>query len=112
METKTTLMEPLLESAEAYSRTSIEIIKLKAVDKTAVVTTSLVTTSLFTIIVSFIMFTVNIAIALWLGELLGKTYYGFLVIAACYALAGIILLLIHPFIKSRVSNAVIRQLLD
>jgi hypothetical protein len=112
METKTTLMEPLLENAEAYSRTSIEIIKLKAVDKTAAVTSSFVTTSLFTMIVSFIVFTVNIAIALWLGNLLGKTYYGFLVIAGCYALAAIILLFIHPFIKSRVSNAVIRQLLD
>lgn len=105
-------MEPLLESAEAYSNTSMEIIKLKTLDKTAAVTTSLITGSLLTVIVSFIVFTINIAIALWLGELLGKTYYGFLVIAACYALAGVILLLIHPFVKSRVSNAVIRQLLD
>lgn len=90
----------------------MEIIKLKTLDKTAAVTTSLITGSLLTVIVSFIVFTINIAIALWLGELLGKTYYGFLVIAACYALAGVILLLIHPFVKSRVSNAVIRQLLD
>jgi len=112
MENKTTLMEPLLESAEAYSRTGMELIKLKTLDKTAAVSTSLITTSLFTIIVSFIVFTVNIAIALWLGDLLGKIYYGFLVIAACYALAGIILLIIHPFVKSRVSNAVIRQLLN
>ncbi len=112
METNTNLMEPLLESAEAYGNTSMEIIKLKTLDKTAAVTTSLITGSLITIIVSFIVFTINIAIALWLGELLGKTYYGFLVIAACYALAGVILLLIHPFVKSRVSNAVIRQLLD
>ncbi|MBK7558906.1 MAG: hypothetical protein IPO42_03755 [Chitinophagaceae bacterium] len=112
METKQTLMEPLLESAEAYGRTSMDVIKLKVVDKSAAVTTSMVTYSLFTIIVSLVVFTLNIAIALWLGELMGKTYYGFLVIAACYALAGVILLLIQPFIKSRVSNAVIRQLLN
>lgn len=110
METKTILVEPVLEKAEAYSKTSFEILKLKALDKTADVTSTLVSRSLFTIVVSFFALTINIAIALWLGELLGKVYYGFLIVAACYALAAIILLIIHPFIKTRVNNAIIKQL--
>lgn len=112
MEAKTNLLEPLLEKAEAYGKTSFEVLKLKAVDKTAEVSSTLVSRGLFLLLVSFFLFTLNIAVALWLGELLGRAYYGFLVVASCYALAGIILLLIHPIIKARVNNAVIRQLFN
>jgi hypothetical protein len=112
METKTNLLEPLLEKAEAYSTTSLELIKLKALDKTAGVASALISGSLFTIIVSIFVLTINIAIALWLGELLGKVYYGFLVVAACYALAAIILLVMHPLIKKSINNAIIKQLFN
>lgn len=110
METKTNVLEPLLEKAEVYGKTSFELVKLKALDKTADLASTLASRSMFALVVSFFAFTINIAIALWLGDLLGKAYYGFLIVASCYALAGIVLLLIHPFIKSRVNNAVIRQL--
>jgi hypothetical protein len=110
METKVNLIEPLLERAETYGKTSFELIKLKSLDKTADLASTLASRSMFTLVVSFFAFTINIAVALWLGDLLGKTYYGFLIVACCYALAGIVLLIIHPFIKSRVNNAVIRQL--
>jgi hypothetical protein len=112
METKISAIEPLLEKAEVYSKTSFELFKLKALDKTADVSSTLASRSLFTLVVSFFAFTLNIAIALWLGDLLGKAYYGFLIVASCYALAGAVLLIIHPFIKSRVSNAIIKQLFN
>lgn len=112
MESKSNLIDPLLEKAEAYTKTSFELLKLKTVDKTADVTSTLASRSLFTLIVSFFAFALNIAIALWLGDLLGKAYYGFLIVASCYLLVGVILLIIHPFIKGRVSNVIIRQLLN
>lgn len=112
METQTNLIEPLLEKAEAYGKTSFEILKLKTLHKTADVASTLVSRYLFTILVSFFAITINIAIALWLGDMLGKMYYGFLIVASCYALAAIILLIIHPYIKRRVNNAVIKQLLN
>ncbi|HMU09646.1 MAG TPA: hypothetical protein PKC54_06545 [Ferruginibacter sp.] len=112
METRTNLLEPLLEKAEAYSKTSFEVMKLKAVDKTADILSTLASRGLLTVIVCFFAFTLNIAVGLWLGELLGRAYYGFLIITCCYALAGVVLLLIHPFIKGRVNNAVIRRLFN
>ena len=112
METKTSIFDPLIEKAESYSKTSFELIKLKALDKTADVSSTLISRSLFALVVSFFAFTLNIAIALWLGDLLGKAYYGFLIVASCYALVGIILLIIHPFIKARVNNAIIKQLFN
>jgi len=112
MDTNKNLIEPLLESAEAYSKTSFELMKLKALEKTADVSATLFSRALFTLIASFFAITLNIAIALWLGDLLGKTYYGFLIVAACYAIVGIILLIIHPFIKDRANNTIIRQLFN
>ena len=112
METKVKLLEPLLEKAEAYGKTSVELLKLKALDKTADITASLISRFLFSLVVLIFVFTLNIAIAFWLGDMLGKVYYGFLIVAACYAFAGIILLLIHPFIKSRVQNELIRQMFN
>lgn len=112
METKVKLLEPLLEKAEAYGETSMELLKLKALDKTADITATLISRFLLSLVVLILVFTLNIAIAFWLGDMLGKVYYGFLVVAACYALAGIILLLIHPFIKTRIQNTLIRQMFN
>ena len=112
MDSQTNLIEPLLEKAETYSKTSFELLRLKALAKTADVTSTLFSRSLFILLVSFFAFTINIAVALWLGDMLGKNYYGFLIVAGFYALASIILLIVHPSIKTRVNNTIIRQLFD
>ena len=112
MDSQTNLIEPLLEKVETYAKTSFELLRLKALAKTADVTSTLFSRSLFILLVSFFAFTINIAVALWLGDVLGKTYYGFLIVAGFYALASIILLIVHPSIKTRVNNTIIRQLFD
>ena len=112
MDSQKNLIDPLLEKVETYSKTSFELMKLKALAKTADVTSTLFSRSLFILLVSFFAFTINIAVALWLGDVLGKTYYGFLIVAGFYALASIILLIVHPSIKTRVNNTIIRQLFD
>jgi hypothetical protein len=112
MHTKPTMIEPLIERVEEYSKTSFELIKLKSLAKTAEVTSTLISRSLLVIVLSFFALTLNIAIALWLGDLLGKSYYGFLIISSFYALIAIILFLIHPMIKGRISNSIISQMLN
>ena len=60
------------------------------------------------------MFTViiNIGIALWLGDILGKAYYGFFVVAGFYALIGGVLhFFMRDFIKKRTCNSLILQML-
>lgn len=112
MEPKTNFLEPLIDRTEAYAKSSLELLKLRALDKTGEVTSALVSRSLLVIAISFFVFTLNIAIALWLGDELGKTYYGFLIVAGFYALVAIILLVIHPFIKNKANNAIIRKILN
>ena len=112
METKISLFEPLLEKAEAYGKTSFELLRLKALNKTADVSSTVLSRSLFILIVSFFAFMINIAVALWLGDLLGKAYYGFLIVSGFYAIAGIILWIAHPSVKASVNNTIIKKLFD
>ena len=110
MEAKANLIEPLLERAHEYSKTSFELLKLQSLEKTAEVTSSFISRFLLAIFVSLFALTLNIGVALWLGDLLGKNYYGFLVVASFYGIIGIIVFFIHPLIKERVSNTIITQM--
>jgi hypothetical protein len=112
METHTNLIDPLLEKAEAYGKTSFELIKLKTLAKTADVTSSVLSRSIFIWLVSLFAFTLNIAVALWIGDLLGKNYYGFFIVAGFYALVCVILLIVHPSVKRLVNNTIIKQLFN
>jgi len=112
METKANLIEPLIERVEQYGKTSFELLKLRSLDKTADIASTLISRLFLVVVISIFAITLNIAISLWLGELLGKNYYGFLVVASFYGLTGIILFFIHPLIKERANNSIITQLLN
>jgi len=113
MNNNATSIEMLFERAEDYSRTSIELFKLHAVDKSADVVSSLATRLVIVIVVALFMVSVTVGLALWIGELLGKTYYGFFVIAGFYAIAGMLLYAFrHQWIKEPVSNTIITQLMQ
>ena len=111
METKTSLIESLFEKAEVYAKTNIDLFKLKTIDKSADVVSTLASKLAFIIIITLIALTLNIGLALWLGELIGKSYYGFFIVAAFYALIGIILYFFHEqLIKKPINDSIIIQL--
>lgn len=112
MESKETYLEPLLHKAEEYSKASFEILKLKALDKSASVTSAIISRFILSLVLSFFILSLNIALALWLGDLLGKDYYGFLLVAGFYGLVSIVLFSMHPRIKTSISNIIISQLLN
>ena len=112
MEENTRLLELLLERATEYGKTSFELVKLKTIDKTTDVVSSMVPHSVvFVLIASFLLF-LNLGIAYWLGEILGRIFYGFFVVAAFYVLTGIIIhFLMHNWIKRLVGNYFIKRML-
>lgn len=112
MENNHSTIESLVEKAEAFGKTSFELYKLKALDKSSDVVSSLVV-KIAVIVVSFLFITVlNIGISLWLGERFGKIYYGFFVVAGFYAVAGLIVFFFrNRWIKKPVSNSIIHDML-
>src|SRR5688572_4860916 len=63
-----------------------ELIKLKTLDKTAGAVSTLISRGAAVLIFSMFTIIVNVGIALWLGDILGKTYYGFFCVAAFYGI--------------------------
>jgi ABC-type antimicrobial peptide transport system permease subunit len=112
METPAILIESLIERAETYGKTTFELSKLKALETSTLITTSLV--SRLSVIIMFSMFAVvlSIAVALLLGELLGKLFYGFFIIAIFYLIAGMLLRsFLYKWIKKPLSDLIIKQVL-
>lgn len=93
MEQQTTLISVLFEKSEQYLKTSAELYKLKAIEKSADVISS------FTARVSIILLAVlcflifNIGVSLWIGEALGGSHYGFFIVSGFYALGALIIYL-------------------
>ncbi|HLP72182.1 MAG TPA: phage holin family protein [Bacteroidales bacterium] len=112
MEEKSTF-EALLERVEDYSRTSIELLRLKAVDKISDGASSAAskTAGLFFFLMFFIL--ASVGLSLWLGEVLGKSWYGFFALAGFYGILCAILFFVkHNWLKKVVSNSIIKQMLS
>jgi hypothetical protein len=103
MEDNVKQIESLLEKATDFGKTSIEILKLKAIDKTSDVISSFIPHSIvFFLTASFFVF-LNLGLAFWIGEILGKIYYGFFVVTAFYAVTGIV---VHFFLHNRLKKII------
>ena len=91
MDNNATTIEMLFEKAENYTRTTAELIKFNAIDKSADVLSSLLSRLVIAIVVAMFVFLISIGLSIWIGELLGKSYYGFFIVASAYFLVSIIL---------------------
>jgi len=112
MEENARMIESLIERTTEYGKSSFELIKLKAIDKTADVVSSFVPNFIVGVFILSFMLFFNVGLALWLGEILGKTCYGFFVVAAFYGIAGIfIYFVMHKWLKELVCNNFIKQVL-
>jgi len=106
------MIETLLEDATEYGKTTLEIVKLKAVDKSSEVAASVVFQTILYILIGSSVVFLNLGLAIWIGKLLGQLYYGFFVMAAFYLLAGLIFyLFMQSWVKKQVSDFIIKQVL-
>lgn len=110
MDVSENLIEPLFDRVKEYSKTSIELIKLKAIDRFS----DFLSKFVFQLLVSFFVLlgilSLNIAMALWLGDLLGQAYFGFLLVTSFYLLLTIILVLFRSKIQTNICNSIISSL--
>jgi hypothetical protein len=113
MEKVIKLTESLIEKTYEYGMTSFELAKLKAVDKTSDLVSSVIPHSIILLTFSIFLLFLNLGIAFWAGELLGKIFYGFLAVAGFYCFIGILIrLFLFKRIKEGVRNYIINQVLN
>lgn len=113
MEDQASLIESLIEKGEQYGKTTIELLKLKTVDKSADVASTLISWAIVIVFTVLFFLIFNIGVALWIGELLGKSYYGFFAVAGFYALLAITFgIFREQLVKGPVNNSIITQVLE
>lgn len=113
MEEHTNIIESLLERTAEYGKTSFELVKLNVVDKTSDGLSSLGAHSIVNVIIGCFLLFINLGIAFWVGDLLGKTYLGFIVVAAFYGLLAFVMhFFIHKWIKRVFYDYLIKKMLD
>jgi len=102
----------LYEKAENYTKTSLELIKLKTVAAAADVLSTLTSRIAVGAVVAFFTLFLNIGISLWVGKVLGEYYYGFFIVALFYLIVAILMhTLQHKIIKTPIGNMIISSIL-
>lgn len=109
MKDTTNTIESLLEQAAQYGLTSYELVKLKALDKTTDSASSFLSHTVVVAILGSIILFINLGAALWLADLLGKMYYGFLAVAAFYVIVAFVAhFILQKWIKNKFYNYIIK----
>ena len=112
METISREAETILTDAAEYVETKTRLWKLKVVEKVAEVYGTIISKLLFFCMMGVFTLFVTIGIALWIGELLGKTYYGFFIMGGIFLIAGLILYSSSKgWIENPSSNNLMKKLL-
>lgn len=101
MEENAKLIESLYEKAVDYGVTSFELIKLKALDKTSDVASSFLPNAIVFVVLATFVLLLNFGLAFWLGEMLGKVFLGFFIVAGFY---GVVALVLHFFMHKRLKK--------
>ena len=104
-------IESLFEKAEDYSKTSMELLKLNAIDKSADMVSSLLTqTIMFVIAMVFILLS-SIGVAFWLGSLFDSIPMGFFMVGGFYLVLTLVVYSVRKNIKVPIRHLIISNLI-
>ena len=109
MEDKSNSIESLLETTQDYIKTSLELFRLKALAKASELVSAILTRAIVFLFIFMFFLMASIGLSIWLGEILGAGWYGFLIVAAFYGISGLILSLLNGGIKKLIANSFVKQ---
>jgi high-affinity Fe2+/Pb2+ permease len=104
-------VEELADTVKEYVNNRIESAKLTAAEKSSAVVAVLIAGLIVAVIFTFFIVFAGVALSLVLGEWIGKTWAGFLIVAGFYLLLGVIIWAARDkIIRLPIMNALIKQL--
>jgi hypothetical protein len=113
MENQPSNVEELFYKLKDYGDTRLDLFKLKSINKISGFITSIITSAILLVLLALVLLCITIGAALLIGALLGKTYYGFFIIAGVYIIVGLVLYSSRDkMLKTPVSNRLIKELID
>lgn len=103
--------EELAENIKEYVNARIESVKLSAAEKSSAVIANVIAGLVVAGVFFFFIVFAGMSVAFLLGEWIGKTWAGFLIVAGLYLLIGIVVWSAREkIIRLPVMNALIKQL--
>jgi hypothetical protein len=103
-------VENILDITLQYVNAQVEYLQLQAVKKSSVAASTLASWAILFLIFGTLFLFLNIGLALWLGQWMGKYYYGFFALAGFYLVVGIVLYALRDkWIHEPVMNNLIRK---
>jgi Putative Actinobacterial Holin-X, holin superfamily III len=104
-------LESLFESTSDYVETRVELAKLKSIKKSSEVVSELISKIIIAGVIFLFLIVFNIAIGFWLGDVLGKTHYGFFLLSLIYLIIGAIVYASRDkWLKTPVANSIIKKI--
>ena len=97
------MIESLLQKTAEYSKVSIELIKLKILDKITEIVSSFIPLAVVIVLAATFLLFLNLGLAFWLGEVMGKIYFGFFTVAVFYI---VLATAIHFFLNKRIKRLI------
>ena len=105
-------IDTLLSDAGDYLETRTNLWKLKAIESLSDVSGELVAGLGMIAIVSFVIMLFSVSFALLIGDMLGKSFYGFFIIGGAWFIFGLICFIRRDrWLKDPFSNMLIRKIL-
>jgi len=113
MENEQTNVEELYYKLKEYADLRLDLFRFQLIKKASDFFSTL-TVIIFLLVLGFIVIVCfTIGIALVLGEWLGHSYYGFLIMGGLYIIIGLILYSVRDkFLKLSISDKLIKELLE
>jgi len=106
------LIEPLFERVRDYGKTSFELVRLKAIDKGSELAANVVSAVITSVVFGLFFLMANIGLGLWLGELLGKAYFGFFLLAGIYLIAWFGVMAVKSGIKRKIADGIVDKMMN
>ena len=113
MENNPTAVEELFYKLKDYGETTVDLLKLKAINKVSGFTSTLIVSIILIVLLFLILICISAGFALLIGVWLGNAYWGFFIMALLYIIIGLALFAGRKkILKEPISNKFIKELID
>ncbi|MGN6530695.1 MAG: phage holin family protein [Ginsengibacter sp.] len=113
MENNPTSIEELFGKLKDYVETTIDLLKLKGINKVSGLLSTLIVSIILILLLFMVLICITVGLSLLLGMWLGHAFWGFFIMACIYIIIGLVLYKSkNKLLKEPISNTLIKELVD
>jgi hypothetical protein len=108
---QTATVKELIDKTVEYAETNIHLMKMKVVNKGSSITSAFLAYLIIAVFVLVLILMLTIGAALWIGNRLGASHYGFFIMAGVYLILILVLYKVRgKWLKMPIANSLLQSL--